>query len=87
MKLRSNMKQRNFKMMKLCSKTLETLINELNRPMHTVINDKLLFSKVLFGSPTLGHCRGSSLTHLILITAFYILDPKVTGSLVTRLGP
>ena len=37
--------------------------------------------------PTLGHYRGDSLTHPMLITAFYIFDPKVTGSLVTRLGP
>ena len=37
--------------------------------------------------PTLGHCRGDSLTHPMLITAFYIFGPKVTGSLVTRLGP
>ena len=37
--------------------------------------------------PTLGHYRGDSLTHPMLITAFfYIFDP-VTGSLVTRLGP
>ena len=32
--------------------------------------------------PTLGHYRGDSLTHPMLITAFYIFDPKVTGSLV-----
>ena len=37
--------------------------------------------------PTLGHYRGDSLTHPMLITAFYIFNPKVTGSLVTRLGP
>ena len=38
--------------------------------------------------PTLGHYRGDSLTHPMLITAFfYIFDTKVTGSLVTRLGP
>ena len=37
--------------------------------------------------PTLGHYRGDSLTHLMLITAFYIFDPKVTRSLVARLGP
>ena len=37
--------------------------------------------------PTLGHYQGDSLTHLMLITAFYIFDPKVTGSLVARLGP
>ena len=37
--------------------------------------------------PTLGHYRGDSLTHPMLITAFYIFDPKVTGSLVPRLGP
>ena len=37
--------------------------------------------------PTLGHYRGDSLTHPMLITAFYIFDPRVTGSLVTRLGP
>ena len=37
--------------------------------------------------PTLGHYRGESLTHPMLITAFYIFDPKVTGSLVTRLVP
>ena len=32
----------------------------------------------------LGQSRGDSLTNLILITAF---SPKVTGNLVTRLGP
>ena len=38
--------------------------------------------------PTLGHSQGDSLTNLMLITAFlYMFDPKVTGSLVTRLGP
>ena len=37
--------------------------------------------------PTLGHYRGDSLTHPMLITAFYMFDPKVTESLVTRLGP
>ena len=37
--------------------------------------------------PTLGHYRGDSLTHPMLITAFYIFDPRVTGSLVARLGP
>ena len=26
------------------------------------------------------------LTHPMLITAFYIFDPRVTGSLLTRLG-
>ena len=37
--------------------------------------------------PTLGHYRGDSLTHPMLITAFfYIFDPKVTGSLVARVG-
>ena len=34
----------------------------------------------------LGHHRGDSLTHPMLITAFYIFDPKVIGSLVTRFG-
>ena len=37
--------------------------------------------------PTLGHYRGDSFTHPMLITAFYIFGPKVTGSLVARLGP
>ena len=37
--------------------------------------------------PTLGHYGGDSLTHPMLITVFYIFDPRVTGSLVTRLGP
>ena len=37
--------------------------------------------------PTLGHYRGDSLTHPMLIIASYIFDPKVTGSLVTRLDP
>ena len=37
--------------------------------------------------PTSGHYRGDNLTHPMLITAFYIFDPKVTGSLVARLGP
>ena len=37
--------------------------------------------------PTSGHYRGDNLTHPMLITAFYIFDPRVTGSLVARLGP
>ena len=36
---------------------------------------------------TLGHYQGGSLTDPMLITAFYIFDAKVTGSLVARLGP
>ena len=36
--------------------------------------------------PNLGHYRGDSLTHPMLITVFYIFDPKVTGSLIARLG-
>ena len=32
------------------------------------------------------HYRGDSLTHLMLITVFYIFKPKVTGNLVTRLA-
>ena len=31
--------------------------------------------------------RGDSLTHLMLITAFAIFDPTVTGSLVKWLDP
>ena len=34
--------------------------------------------------PNLGYYWGDSLTHPMLITAFYIFDPKVTGSFVTR---
>ena len=30
---------------------------------------------------------GDSLTHAMLITAFYIFDPKATGSLLVRLDP
>ena len=38
--------------------------------------------------PTLNHYRGNSFTHSMLITArLSIVDPKVTGSLVTSLGP
>ena len=37
--------------------------------------------------PTSGHYRGDSLTHPMLITAFYILNPRVTRSLVVRLDP
>ena len=37
--------------------------------------------------PTLGHYRGDSLTHPMFITAYYIFDSGVTGSLVERLGP
>ena len=36
--------------------------------------------------PTLVHYRGGSLTHAMLITALFTFDPKVTRSLVTRLG-
>ena len=31
--------------------------------------------------------RGGSLIHPMLITVFYIFDPKVTRSLITRFGP
>ena len=37
--------------------------------------------------PTLGHYQGGSLIHPMLITVFYIFDPKVTRSLITRFGP
>ena len=39
--------------------------------------------------PTLGRCRGSSLTNPILITALFsfLFELKVTRSLVARLGP
>ena len=37
--------------------------------------------------PTLAHYQGDSLTHSMLITVFYIFDPKVTGCLIMRLGP
>ena len=38
--------------------------------------------------PTLGHSHGDSLTNSMLITVLlYIFNPKVTGSLITRLGP
>ena len=38
--------------------------------------------------PTLGHSQGDSLTSPMLLTKFFnFFDPKVTGSLVTRLGP
>ena len=54
---------------------------------------KLLF-KVFFLTATwlphgqlLGHYRGDSLTHPMLITLFYIFDLKVTRSLLARLGP
>ena len=36
--------------------------------------------------PTFGHCQGGSLFNPTLITAFTYFDPKVNGSLVTRLG-
>ena len=59
----------------------------------TIHNSKLVFlfffnCYLAAPRPTLGHYRGDSLTHPMLITAFfYIFDLKVTGSLVTRLGP
>ena len=37
--------------------------------------------------PTLGYYRGGSLTHPMLITVFYIFDPRITRNLITRLGP
>ena len=48
-----------------------------------------IFFKLLFGCPTanFGPLSRGSLTHPMLIAVFYIFDPKVTGSLVTRLGP
>ena len=58
----------------------------------TIHNSKLVF--LFFFNcylaapwPTLGHYRGDSLTHLMLITVFCIFDPRVTGSRVMRLGP
>ena len=36
---------------------------------------------------TWGHCQDESLTHLMLITALFSFNPKVTGRLITRLGP
>ena len=47
------------------------------------------FFKLLLAAPwtTLGHYRGDSLTHPMSITAFCVFDPKVTRSLVARLGP
>ena len=35
--------------------------------------------------PALGHYWGNSLAHPVLISAIFILDPKVTGSLVSGL--
>ena len=51
-------------------------------------NDFIFFSCYLAAPrQTLGHCRGGSLTNPILITAFNSwFDPKVTRSLVMRLG-
>ena len=37
--------------------------------------------------PTVGHYQGGSLTNPMLITSYLQFDPKVTGSLVTRLDP
>ena len=37
--------------------------------------------------PTFSHYWGDSLTHPMLITCVLIFNQKVTGSLVTRLGP
>ena len=54
---------------------------------------RILFVNIFFNCylaaprPTLGHYRGDSLTHPMLITAYYIFDSGVTGSLVARLGP
>ena len=49
---------------------------------------KVFFISCYLAGPQsiLGHYQGDSLNHPMLITAFYIFDPKVTGSLVTRLG-
>ena len=49
---------------------------------------KAFFNRYLAApQPTLGHYRGDSLTHLMLVTVFYIFDPKVTRNLITRFGP
>ena len=37
--------------------------------------------------PALGHYRGGSLNHPMLLNAFYIFDLKVNGNLITRLDP
>ena len=39
LKLRTNMKQRNLKMKKLCPQTLKTLMNELNRPVSELVKN------------------------------------------------
>ena len=48
-KLRSNIKQLNFKMKQLCSETLKTLINELkaDQPTRQYVSEKLLRKKLL----------------------------------------
>ena len=52
-------------------------------------NFLFVFSNCYLAVPrsTLGHYWRDSLTHPMLITAFYIFDPKVTESLLARLGP
>ena len=39
LKLRTNMKQRNLKMKKLCPQTLKTLMNEHNRPVSELVKN------------------------------------------------
>ena len=60
-----------------------------NRSHLSLINSFFFFNCYLAAPrPTLGHYQGDSLTHPMLITAFfYIFGPEVTGSLVARLGP
>ena len=57
--------------------------------MHYYRFDIMIFFNCYLAAPQpiLGHKWGDSLAHLMLITAFYIFDPKVTRCLVIRLGP
>ena len=57
--------------------------------IYDVFSLKMFFFNCCLAAPwpTLGHYWGNSLTYLMLITALYFFGPKVTGSLIMRLGP
>ena len=67
------------------------LFSSMNYSEQLLNHETLVFSficNVAAPQQTLGHCKRSKLANPMLITAFYlIIDPRVTGNLVARLGP
>ena len=84
---------------KIKTALLKVKTNTILLKLHTILQFKVNFRYAFFwvflncylGAPwtTLEHCRGSSLTKPMLITALFsfLFDLKVTGSPAARLGP